>query len=67
MDYKVGSKVRWSLSKNADTLYEIVADKKNPYHGYMYPKKDFIICQIGLAVNEIAAFIEADKQELIEV
>jgi hypothetical protein len=67
MDYKVGSKVKWSSSKNVEDLYEIVADKENPYHGYLYPKKDFIICQIGIGVNEIAAFIEVDKKELIDV
>lgn len=67
MDYKVGCKVKWVASKSVDDLYEIVADKENPYHGYQYPKKDFIICQIGVGVNEIAAFIEVDKRELIEV
>jgi hypothetical protein len=66
MDYRIGSKVKWGSSKSSDDLYEIVADKDNPYHGYLYPKKDFIICQVGCAVNEIAAFIEVDKPELID-
>lgn len=66
MDYIVGSKVRWGSSKSIDDLYEIVADKNHPYHGYQFPQKDFIICQIGCAVNEIAAFIEVDKEELID-
>jgi hypothetical protein len=65
MDYKIGSKVKWGASKSIDDLYEIVADKEHPYHGYLYPKKDLIICQIGLPVNEIAGFIEVDRQELI--
>jgi hypothetical protein len=66
MDYQIGCKVKWSSSKNLEDLFEIVADKEHPYHGYQYPKKDFIICQIGLGVNEIAAFIEVDKKELVE-
>lgn len=66
MDYRVGSKVKWESSKSVGDLYEIVADKEHPYHGYLYPQKDVIICQIGLPVNEIAAFIEVDKKELID-
>jgi len=66
MDYKVGSKVKWTSSEDVNDLYEIVADKNHPYHGYQYPKKDFIICQVGCVVNEIAAFIEVDKGELID-
>lgn len=66
MDYTVGSKVKWGSSKSMDDLYEIVADKEHPYHGYQYPQKDLIICQVGCPVNEIAAFIEVDKEELID-
>ena len=66
MDYKIGSKVKWGSSKDISDLYEIVADKSHPYHGYQYPAKDFIICQIGCGGNEIAVFIEVDKGELID-
>ena len=66
MEYTIGSKVKWGASKSVDDLYEIVADKQHPYHGYQYPKKDLIICQIGCPVNEIAAFFEVDKAELID-
>lgn len=67
MELKIGSKVKWSLSKDVNDLYEIVADKQHPYHGYQYPAKDFIICQIGCGGNDIAVFIEVDRAELIDL